>query len=423
MVRKKLFYGWIQALACFFILGVTLGLYNNCMIAFVEPVTRSLELSRSSFLLTVTIRSLVVIVSIPVFTKLYKRYSMKNIMVACAIICSGSIYLNSFCTEIWQFYILSVVYGFFTTGIGTLTVSALIGKWFQWKRATATGIAFAGSGIISSAVTPVVNNIINRASWQEGYRFIAVVGVSVLLVIIILFVKDSPEKTGMKPLMRQTTPQNNPQSNHSENTILNSRNTYQKETKAKSLVFLCGFTAIFFIALIVMGIQQHIMASLTDAGYSVTKISAVMSIYLGVLTFTKILWGFVYDRVSVYVSFLLIALSLLFSGITFGLAQNYELFAWVFAIVFSFGFAHGTVTMPHIVTCFFDDAFYVDFCGYITIAGTLGASLGPLLSSYVYDLTGKYTIAIWIYIVLSVLTLGILTLGWAQIKNSIIKQG
>ncbi len=416
MRHKKIFYGWILSVACFFILGVTLGLYNNCIIAFVEPVTRSLKLSRSSFLLTVTIRSLVVVVSIPVFTKLYKKYSLKSIMIACAVICSGCIYLNSFCTQIWQFYILSVIYGFFATGIGTLTVSALIGAWFQWKRATAIGIAFAGSGIVSSLITPVVNNIINNASWQDGYRFIGILGLLILLIMIILFVKDSPEKVGMKPLVQRTI-HHNLHSDQAERVIIMSEKPRQKETRVKSLLFLCGFTVMFLIVLIVMGIQQHIMASLTDAGYSVARISAVMSIYLGVLTFTKILWGYIYDKVSVFISFCLISISLLLSGITFGLAQQYEIFTWIFAIVFSFGFAHGTVTMSHIVTSFFDDSYYVDICGYFTIAGTLGASFGPLLSSYVYDRTRNYTIAIWIYIALSIVILGILTLGWFRMKR------
>lgn len=102
MTQKKIFYGWVIALAGFLMLGVTLGFYNNCTTAFVEPVTRNLNLSRSSFMMTVTIRSLVVIVTIPFFTMLYKKYSMKKIMVVCAVICSGSVFLNAYCTKIWQ---------------------------------------------------------------------------------------------------------------------------------------------------------------------------------------------------------------------------------------------------------------------------------------------------------------------------------
>ncbi|MCP4629710.1 MAG: MFS transporter, partial [bacterium] len=82
---------------------------------------------------------------------------------------------------------------------------------------------------------------------------------------------------------------------------------------------------------------------------------------------------------------------------------------FLFAVIY--GFAHGglfTVMSPTIAELFGTGSHGTLF-GLILFCGTIGGSIGPWLTGYVFDTTGSYQIAFIILIVLAMTGLGLIS--------------
>ena len=63
---------------------------------------------------------------------------------------------------------------------------------------------------------------------------------------------------------------------------------------------------------------------------------------------------------------------------------------YIFATLFSFGYACGMVLMPTIVAEAFGMKSYGILLGLVNFSGCIGAALGPIMIGYLYDITGEY---------------------------------
>ena len=100
---------------------------------------------------------------------------------------------------------------------------------------------------------------------------------------------------------------------------------------------------------------------------------------------------------------LLIAFGLLFLSIVF--LQLFSDPKWLFAFAFVYGVAHGglfAVASPSVAEYFGTRAHGVIF-GIVMFLGSLGATLGPWLTGWLYDLMGTYDTAFLVVTGLSVL--------------------
>ena len=78
---------------------------------------------------------------------------------------------------------------------------------------------------------------------------------------------------------------------------------------------------------------------------------------------------------------------------------------FIFAVIY--GFAHGglfTVMSPTVAE-FFGTASHGLLFGMILFSGTIGGSVGPLFTGYIFDLTGSYRVAFLVLTIFAVLGL------------------
>ncbi|NNK85111.1 MAG: MFS transporter, partial [Desulfobacterales bacterium] len=144
-----------------------------------------------------------------------------------------------------------------------------------------------------------------------------------------------------------------------------------------------------------------------DLGLQPTSAAAVLSTIGGVGMLGRIVMGTANDKIGGKRS-LMICLGLLISSLVLLILGSSMWVLFLFAIIY--GFAHGglfTVMSPTIAELFGTGSHGTLF-GLILFSGTIGGSVGPWLTGYVFDTTGSYQIAFIILIVLATIGLGLI---------------
>ena len=74
---------------------------------------------------------------------------------------------------------------------GYVPMVAVVGGWFERRRATAVGIAVSGIGVSSLIGAPLAARLIKAYGWRDAYQVFAA-GTAVLLVIVAAFIRRPP---------------------------------------------------------------------------------------------------------------------------------------------------------------------------------------------------------------------------------------
>nr|NJM00851.1 MFS transporter [Desulfobacula sp.] len=156
-----------------------------------------------------------------------------------------------------------------------------------------------------------------------------------------------------------------------------------------------------------MSILVHIVPHGRDIGISAHKAASVLSAIGGVSMAGRFITGMVIDRIggkrSMILSLLLLLMGLLWLQTADTLWKLY-----VFACIY--GLAHGgffTVISP-ITAELFGTASHGALFGLVVFFGTAGGALGPILTGYLFDISGSYSLPF--RLILSISALGFLFL-------------
>jgi predicted MFS family arabinose efflux permease len=158
-----------------------------------------------------------------------------------------------------------------------------------------------------------------------------------------------------------------------------------------------------------MLVMVHIVPFAQDIKVSATRAAFVLFIIGGVSMAGRFVCGLAIDRIgskSVMIfSFILLTATLLWLQIAKELWMIY-----LFAMIY--GIAHGgfyTAISP-MVAEFFGIKAHGALFGIVVFSGTFGGALGPFLAGYIFDVTGGYSLAIWMNTLVSALGFVLITL-------------
>ncbi len=163
------------------------------------PICDEFGFSVTSYSVVVTLSSIVnalVSAFLVGFLSKGKRKSMKIIMaVSVADVCLGFA-AQGLCTQLWQFYLLAILYNIGFNMITFVPVAMLISNWFVKKRTLFTGIAMACSNLGGAAGNAIISQIIAEYGWKNAYIFGGMISLVMALFAVIFLIKRSPEEYG-----------------------------------------------------------------------------------------------------------------------------------------------------------------------------------------------------------------------------------
>jgi len=255
-----------------------------------------------------------------------------------------------------------------------------------------SGIVKVGTGAGQFLVPLIASALISACGWRNAYL---IIGGFVLaaLVIFAQIMKRDPRDIGMLPDGRQQGPEGGTSRTGGEGLSL--------RTAARTMQFwgicLSEFAVFFCFFTIIVHIVPHAM----DMGIKPAIAASVISTIGGVSMLGRFIMGMANDKIGGKRS-LIVCFIILISSII--LLQFTDSTWMLFVFAFVYGFAHGgffTVMSPTIAE-FFGMDFHGQLFGTVLFIGTVGATIGPIMTGFIFDITGQYRIAFMVLTVFAV---------------------
>lgn len=394
MDKSKVFYGWWIVAGCFLLTFTGIGIAINSIGVFLKPVTESLGFDRGAFSLYFTIAALSMALAAPFMGKLLSKYKLQVVMGISTALLAVSFFLYSQSTQLIHFYLLSIVLGIGSAGTHVIPVALLITNWFKEKRGLAIAIALAGSGIGGMLFNPVANYLITAYNWQTAYMLLGCVLAITTIPVALFIVRLHPSEMGLKAYGDIA---------ESTETVDDLKGfTMGEAVKTSGFWFLA--LVLLMIGVMNMGIQHHVPAFLTDVGHSPAFAANIVALFMGVLVLGKIVLGSIFDRFGPRVG--VIFIFTIFAVAAFILTgSTIAAIAIIFGLVFGFANAIMTIPPPLLTAEMFGQKNYGVIYGVMSICYTLGSGIGMPLSGTIFDKTGSYLPAFYLYIGMAILAM------------------
>ncbi|HZJ84604.1 MAG TPA: MFS transporter [Syntrophomonadaceae bacterium] len=389
--KPKVFYGWWIVAGCFLLTFTGIGISINSIGVFLKPVTDALNFDRGAFSLYFTIASLSMALAAPFMGKLLAKYSIRVVMGISTTLLAASFFLYSQSTELIHFYLLSILLGIGSAGTHVIPVALLITNWFKEKRGLAIAIALAGSGIGGMLFNPIANYLITIRGWEFAYMSLGVVLAVTTIPVALFLVRLHPSEMGLTPY--------GDTAETSEDVAALKGFSLGEAVKTSGFWFLA--LGLLLIGVMNMGVQHHVPAFLTDVGHNPAFAANIVALFMGVLVLGKVVLGSIFDRFGSRIG--VIFIFTVFALAAFVLTGSQ--LAWmavVFGVVFGFANAIMTIPPPLLTAEMFGQKNYGVIYGVMSICYTLGAGIGMPLSGAIFDKTGSYLPAFYLYIGLAI---------------------
>lgn len=392
-MKKCFHYAWIICIGCAFICALTSPIINATATQYLISVTEEFNVSRSAFTLSSTLVALVGVFVSPLWGKIYsvkKRFSLIFTLTALGF---GIAYMSySLAQNILQFYISAVILGFFWAGACFMPVSMLITAWFDKMRGLAMSITLAGIGFGGSILAPIINYFITNYGWRTCYRYVGIIIIVISCPVIFFILKPTPELKGLQPFgSGWTRPEKQKKTAEISDEGKVNISFQQSKTKTFFWINMLGF---FGMGLVCSAPMRQMNPYITDI-YGAAFAAGVISISSLGGVFGKILLGWLHDRIgnqrSAAIAFIAFALAFIFAL----MGKSNPDMLYVYIVLYSFAAGVGTVSAPLLISATFGKENFNVMRGITQTPLQAGMSLGGLMVSGIFDLTGAYTLG-WI---------------------------
>ena len=287
-------------------------------------------------------------------------------------------------TELWQFHLcVGVAGGIGVTSLGMVPAQSLISRWFPHNTSTAIGIAYAGFGAGTLVMVPFAQYLNELVGWRHAYHILGAI-----ILLILPFVMALPWRiirAGHSDYVRSVAAA--PRATHMLAPL---------RAAMKSPGFWALGQAFFFTSVVIYTVLVQAIAFLVESGFTALEAASAFGVagmlsVLGVGSSGKLADKFGH-RVIVSITF-----TCTFLGLANLLAMAFYPSGWfLIGFVAFFGIAQGArgPIISGLCTRLFPGPGLATIYGTLYTFMSMGAAGGALLSGWLHDLTGGYTVSI-----------------------------
>lgn len=290
--------------------------------------------------------------------------------------CTGTLYgvgfvLMSQVTAQWQLLVIfGTLIGLGLSSHDVVTLST-IARWFPRRRGIMSGVVKVGTAVGQIALPPVAAIMIVAYGWRTALLMLGIAA-SVLLLVAALSMRRPPA-----PAVGTAG-------------IITGESFAEARQGPGARVFwtLCATQLLFFPAL--MSVPLHLAVHGMDLGMTQTLAATMLSVIGAASIAGRLIMGALVDRIGGKIAYTICLLVLLISLTALILTTAH---VGLFAVVAVYGFSHGAlfVVVSPTVAEYFGMRAHGAIFGTVLFFGTLGGSVGPILTGWVFDCFGSYT--------------------------------
>lgn len=304
--RARIFYGWTIVAVGFLSHVVCAFHMSSTLSVFLKPLTEDLHVSRGLFSLLRSGEIMIGAAMAPFVGPLVDRYGGRWLMSGGALVAGAGFLMVGQVNEFWQF--LLIRWGLVTLGgvfMCQVVVTVTIARWFLRKRGRALAIASLGQGLSKVAIPMVTAVLFVWIGWRQTWVVFGIVTLVLMVLPAIIFLRRSPEDMGMKPDgVGEATDELVSQAQHAQlptapaSAATDEAVWSRREVlRTKTFWLICLTYGIVNVG--IAGLNLHIFAYVSDAGYPAIISATVMSIIATTQLGSTLLWGIV-ERANEY---------------------------------------------------------------------------------------------------------------------------
>jgi MFS family permease len=386
--RPRFHYAWTVLAAVTFVLLTGTGV-RSAIGVFIQPMEAEFGWPRTTLSAAVALSLVLYGAAGPVMGRLADRWGPRGILTAGALLVGLGTVGAAFIQSAWQLFLTLGIVAAIGAGAAAAPVAATaVTRWFETRRGLVLGFVGAGMAGGQLLVLPLAMALASLLGWRHTYL---VLGLGLLVLAVPaawLFVRNDPAERGLRPFgaagSGAPVPAGGPAEAAERTPLWEAVRTWPFILLAGSF-WVCGYTT-FGLML------AHFIPHATEHGFAPVQAAQALGIMGAMNIVGTIFSGWLCDR---YGAKLPLALYYLFRGLSLFwlpmISTTPSLFA--FAALFGLNFI-STVPATTTLTARIYGRYSVgELSGWIFASHQMGAAVGSLLSGWLYDRVGDYTLA------------------------------
>ena len=401
--RSRIYYGWYIVAASFFSnLALTASFWQGFQVFFL-PILREFGWSRAAISGAVSLRQLETGLFAPFLGFAVDRLGPRRIIIASGIIVGLGMMALSQTSSLWTFYLFFLVASIGGSGASHgITWPVAIARWFRRKRGLALGLGTSGP-FLAGLILPVAAWLVQEIGWRTT---IFLMGLALLLIITPLgsLVRDRPEASDLAQ-------------NDSESDKAQSEHESRGPVASQSLE---GFTLsqalhdrTFWVASLAFGILQfgsssfqvHQIPYFESLDFSTSKAALTVTFVLLFSGIGRMGAGSLADLLELR-WVLVIVTGMNVAGWIYLDAIHVTglLAALPFTFLFGVSFGANVSLRPALLSKLFGNRALGSLSGLNQIGALVSGIVGPVAAGYIFDVSGEYTLALHLFIAVTLAT-------------------
>lgn len=324
-----------------------------------------------------SVRTLVLaLVNALVIGAILQKYSTRKILlVGTACLAFSFLALGSM-KFLWQGCLISALMGISSAAIGHVPNQVLISRWFTKNRGLAIGLNQAAVSIGSSVGPICIAWPIAHWGWRGAAMISGAFLVVVPFAIILIAVRDDPVSREKREVSKRQE-----------------KDRRIQAASFKNPVVLLLATGVLLVSLQMFAVTNHFIFYLRDLGFNMQRAALGLSIMNGAAVLGRFGWAWMCDLLSPRRLFIVNCIIMNMAALSlFAPPQYASYWAWIFAVAFGLCYGGLSGLLPMVGIEYFGSESLGKAYGLLLAVSGLGASLGPLLSGLLFDLTRSYRV-------------------------------
>lgn len=413
MKKKQFHYAWIILIAMSLIRGVSGPAINASSGVFMTPVSESLGVGIGQLSLYLSISSIATLIWLPIAGNLINKKKVKVIVVLGVLLQTIAFIVLGFMSSIWAWYILAIPLAMGAALLVNLLGPVLINRWFSKNIGVIMGLMMMITSLLGAIFQPVLTNLISSNGWRFTYISFGIFALVFMLIVGLVFLKNSPSDMGLKPLG-----ENNSVENKNENKIVGI-------PAVKALKMPAFFTLLIFMIVLTgfASFQQHIATYGIGMGLDMSTIGKALSISMIGAAIGSVVIGLASDRLGIVPTSVSVLGVGIIAVVLFYMSQGNVMTFTLATFLHGLATSSIGVVAPLLTIKFFGNLDYEKLFSTVMIGSPLASIILMPLYGFLYDTFGNYNyVFIFLFVALIVAGIGLIV-GYQNSKNNLKKYG
>jgi MFS family permease len=400
--RLPFYYGWVMLPIAMLAQATTSPGQTFGVSIFNPSFLETLNISLSQLTGAYMLGTLFAAIPQPSFGGLMDRFGIRRMMTIIVIALGLACFFTATVQSLWMLFFAFFFLRLFGQGALSLLAGNIPAMWFHERLGRVSGLLNVANAGAVAIIPPLILWLISNFGWRWAYAVLGIAVWIVLLPILLIFFRNRPEDVGQKLDGLRLNPGvaspkliypkiSHPTSNNSW--------TLKEAQQTRAYWIMLVYTAVW--AMIATAIYFNLLPLFVSKGFTEVQAAGTYTILAIAGAVTQIVAGILADKISLNILLTVSAAGLIVANLVLAVVvAPWMGIAYATCMGLTQGF--GGVVGGTLWARYYGREHLGKIRGSVFTAGVAGSSVGPFFMGLIYDHTGSYQPALWIFVAMLV---------------------